>query len=296
MPRSIPIPKKKRMNVLDEHKTVLSESNINPRFIKKLEVGNPDSALCSKSLYIGKIYLKENGRVIPKKVVIKELDLDRNYYRMPTGNAETVIKEIKNYIIKKQLELTPETIAKSYNETIIELRKSGIEIPKMIAIVKDNKVLLISQFFGNKTGKKITKETIELFLLGSKRNQLIDLYAKTINKGFFPTLDFIEVMKTKTGKLEVLPIDIDQQVLFYLKYGKINKIRNKKIQEELVTDLTRHFFRKLGQIFPKEKTKEARKTINEVVKRINVNYIKKDLIQKIKKDVFLKYLIYKTKM
>ncbi|GEM_PF-4417117 len=292
MPRPI---LKKRMSVLKEHKTLLLENRRNPEFKQKLEFDNPNYALCSKSLFIGKVYFKENGKTKPKTVVIKELDLDRSTYRVATGNAPTVIQEIKDYIIIKKLKATPKTITEFYNKTIIELRKAGIPLPKMMAVTRDEKVLIISQYFGNKRLRKLTKNNLELFLLGPDKEKLIELYARIINKGFIPTLDLIEIMKTKEGKLEPIPIDIDQQVMYYLKYGKINKIKNNGMQILIAKDISRSFFRNLCLMLHENKAKEIRGIMKSILTKINIDYLKENLIPMMKKDILLRDYLQKEK-
>jgi hypothetical protein len=109
-------------------------------------------------------------------------------------------------------------------------------------------------------------------------------------------MDFVEILKTREGGLEPLPIDIDQQVMYYLKYGKITNITNADVQKKVIEDLTHKFFRDLAAGLCFEANSEKMMDIvSKVVKKINVPYIRANIMNQIKNDVLIKHYIELSK-
>jgi len=289
MRRAIQVPKS-RMNVRTEHKLKLAGASKDSLItLERHYPKNSNDSQVAKELTVANMkYLvkketsKEQVFVIKKKrVMVKEIDLDKDYiYGFSASKHKTIITQIKDLLVSKKIKPTKENIAKAYNNVIIKMRKEGIPLPKMKAIVLDDKLLLISQYFGkrnpNRLVSKLEKVLEYSFPENAKKSELLDLYAKTINAGFFPSFDFIEVLEKKDGSTEYLPFDIDQQVLDYLKYGDIRQVDDKQKPEvirEIKAGISYVIFRTTSEEEVKRKFNYLRKriTIDWVAKKLNYN-------------------------
>jgi hypothetical protein len=270
-----PVPKK-RMDVRKEHKI---ELKIEKPFVT-LEKKYPDKsiALVGKNFTVANMKYLEGGKLKTKRVMVKEIDFNKIYVDSHGERSKSVIQHIKESLVLNKIKPTKKNMAKAYNEVIIKLRDAGIPLPKMKAIVLDDKLLLVSQYFGKKTPNRFSSKLIRdypvSFLKNEKHNELLDLYAKTINAGIVPTVDFIEKLNMKKGKVGYLPFDVDQQVMFYFKYGDIRKLNKDRV--DLQSNVFMNLSWPLGKVILKDSSKEESiRKFNYLRKRIDVPWISK---------------------
>jgi len=136
---------------------------------------------------------KAHWKTIKKRVAIKIFN-----------QKSEVFYNILLYMKELGIDLSLENVANEYNKTIFDLRKAGVELPKMRAVASEDKLMLISQFFGNRYGRKLSKY-FSSKLTDAQFNEMTSIMAKTIDAGYIPVKDFIEM--TKDGKF--VPLDID---------------------------------------------------------------------------------------
>jgi hypothetical protein len=219
------------------------------------------------NIFLGRIIL--NGKNI--KAIIKEIPLEKPGHWEEGDWYDSFQTLLKKAFEKRRIPYTAENIAKAYNKTIIELRISGVSLPKMKAVVWKGKLLLISQYFGNKERRKLTKTSKLKELTKKELNEYIDLYAKIINTGYLPTPDLLEYFSgtTQTG---FVPLDIDQQVRF-------------KLECDTIDDFVKHFVWKNGPLFFKELDKnESLKVVYAILRKVKSEELRKALYKAMKQE------------
>lgn len=199
---------RKRLNIKTELRTKLSSSR-NPIKIENRIVRDRDDTVSSE-VYTGQVFLKGQGR---KQASIKRiLQEEKDVF----GNT-TVYSAIKHALKNGGIPPTKANIARAYNRTIVDLRNARVELPKMKAIVHDGEILLISQYFGNKRdGGKLTKYWKLEELKPEEIDELMEIYARVVNSGTYPTKDLVEYKKWGG----FVPLDPDQQVYYKIVYGR----------------------------------------------------------------------------
>lgn len=199
---------KLRMPVELEYQTRLSKRPDAIRKKQELFVGKRKAQVANGRVYIGYANFENLGK---KRVIIKEINLDHFSRNRKFVQTFKLFKDAK-------FTLTPELFAEVYNQAIIDLRNSGVTLPKMFVVVKDGKVLVVSQHFGNslqesKLGRFTTDSLSELEL-----NDLASIWEKVINANYVPSADMAEHFKGS-----FLPFDLDIQVLVRLQFMALQR-------------------------------------------------------------------------
>lgn len=187
-------------------------------------------------------------------VAIKEI----NFYGDPSRNP--VKHMITTSLESMGRPQTPETIAGVYNKVIDDLLTAGVPLPPMRAVAKGSKVVIYSKFFGASDRSHLTKRYDLESLTKIQLNQLVDIWAKTMNAGYVPTPDFVEHNTVLGG---FVPIDIDLQVISWL--------GSRKNDQNLVDDV-QWLFRFIS--FRSNKRLFAQELINKIIKKLKSGTIR----------------------
>jgi len=182
---------------------------------KRLEF--PETHSRVGEIYLGKVYLVGNKG---KKVIVKRIPLEKHGFWANGVHFNSIQTSLHNAFAEARIGYNPQNLANMYNNTIIKLRNSGVPLPKMKALIQDNELLLISQYFGNAKRGKLKRFSKDFHIKDLTHNELLEFLRISIliiNAGFTPTMDLMEQFtgKNSTG---MLPFDIDQLVLQNVKY------------------------------------------------------------------------------
>jgi len=141
-------------------------------------------------------------------------------------------KAIAIKLFKKPL---TDVSAAKYQQTITDLVKAGVKIPRMmmIRLPKGTKIgsgelqndhwAQVSQLFGStRKGSKLARSNLN-FPTRQAKEQAVQEFTKIANAGYMPVADAIELIKTKKGT-EAIPVDIDY-IAFHGKIAPIARAR-----------------------------------------------------------------------
>ena len=200
---------KPRMPVEIEFQTKLSSRPDAIRKKQELFVGKRKAQVANGRVYIGYAHFEGAGK---KRVIIKEVNLEHLSRNKNFLQTFRFFKELN-------FTLTPELFAEVYNQTIIDLRNSGLNLPKMFAVVKDGKILIISQHFGNALRKsKFVRYNFFEPLSPKELSSLLEIWEKVINANYIPSADLSEHFNGS-----FVPFDLDIQVLVRLQFMALRK-------------------------------------------------------------------------
>lgn len=230
----------KRLTALEEHDTKLLKTKTGgPKLVFDKEIQPRwENEYTMGKIYLGYVYFEGKQR---QPVVIKEVDWNKDFFYSSdlsigaNGKIDTVISGIKQIFSACGLVATPEIIAREYNQVIIKLRNSGVRLPKMKAIVLNEKLLIVSQYIGNSMRRKLIKDVNEIYTNEILFPQALSVCADLINNGFVPTHDILEVFTLQDGSRTVMPLDIDLQVYFFIK----EKFKQSDFKSDVVMCLLR---------------------------------------------------------
>ncbi len=222
---------KPRMPVEREFQTQISKRPDAIRKSKEIFIGKRKAQVANGRVYIGYVNFENAGK---KRVIIKEVNLDHFSKNRRFSETFKFFKDLK-------FELTPELFAEVYNQTIIDLRNAGLNLPKMFAVVRDGKVLIISQHFGNAVEKsKFTKFKLFRELSEVELKDLLDIWEKVLNANYIPSADLSEHFNDS-----FIPFDLDIQVLVRLQFMAL---RNANINFDPKKLFAEAFYQKYMQL------------------------------------------------
>lgn len=155
---------------------------------KSLKLG-PDFKVRNSSLTNSAI---REGIYKNKRRIIKVIDLDK-----PSKTIKTILQFLSNEPNPKR------SFVEYYNKMINELNKLGLESPVKKAILKENKLYIISKNITPRDNL-LRKDFRLLDLPENYHNQFIEIYTKLLDKGYTIPPDLLEV---SNSKLNIIDID-----------------------------------------------------------------------------------------
>jgi len=159
--------------------------------------------------------------------------------------------------------MVSDKLAKHYDQTIHDLRKAGVKLPKMGMYKMNGRWVQVSQLFGSvKQGSKLGVGLKKRFV---DRIETAEIFTKVFNAGYNAFYDTIDSFKRPKG---VLPIDID----LIVQSGKSKKQMPERV-EVLASQL-----KKISENFSPQ---EVSSIYNTALETINPNW-RSELASKLK--------------